>query len=424
MNLEILIINIISVLTGAIIISFFCITNYNKHPKKLKIVLFILTFSLSIGIATTFMTFQGDIFNLLKPFIILFTSIFIIKIYFNIKIEQALVVYIIYTLCSGIGNALIPIKFSVEYIQNNPIYYFLTNFICNLFAFIVMFAVKPIKMLVSKILIQKTSIPILVMTFIITAINFSIQIITKMFNWVSYAMILSSSILYCAYLLAVSSRLIKSETLKLEAEQQRFYNESLNSTLFNLRRFKHDWKNNLAVINSMLAMNKIDELKVYMSELIDASTHDVNTAIYNIKNAGLFGIITSKINHAKDMGVEVEFEMTGEIEDIPGIKVSELCEVIGIFIDNAIEEASNIDKKICINIYSHDRFIEISISNSCTSRPDMKLIYEAGVSSKGTGRGMGLAIARKIIGEYKNMQHICDYEDNIFTQTITIEKGL
>ncbi len=424
MDIEILIINIISALIGGIIICFFCIRNYHKRPQKLQIALFLITFSLLTGAASTFMTYKSDILMLLKPFIILIASIFIIKTFFRMKIEHALVAYIIYTLCSGIGNALIPIKFSVEYIQKNPLYYLYTNILCNLFAFIVMLAVKPIKMLVSKILIQKTSLPILLITFVITAINFGIQIVTKMFNWVSYVMILSSSILYCIYLLTVSSKLIKSETIKLEAEQQKFYNESLNSTLFNLRRVKHDWKNNLAVINSMLAMNKIDELKVYMSELIDDSIHDNNTDIYNIKNAGLFGIISSKINHAKDMGVEVDFGVTGEIENIPGIKVSELCEVIGIFIDNAIEEASSGDKKICINIYSHDKFIEISISNSCTSKPDMKLIYEAGVSSKGDGRGMGLAIAQKIIGEYKNIQHICDYEDNTFTQTITIEKGL
>lgn len=424
MSKEILAINFISVLAGAIIICFFCIINYNIHPPKLRLALFFATFSLFIGIISTYMSLNGDIFSILKPFVILFASIFIIEIFLKIRIGQAIIVYIIYVLCTGIGNVMIPKNYSEIFIENNPLYYLLTNLFCNLFALVIMLAVKPIKMLVSKILIHKTSLPILLITFIITAANYGIQILTKNFNWVSYVMILSSSILYCIYLLVVSSRLIKSETLKLEAEQQRFYNESLNSTLFNLRRFKHDWKNNLAVINSMLAMNKIDELKVYMSELIDASTHDVNTAIYNIKNAGLFGIITSKMNHAKEMGVEVDFSMTGEIEDIPGIKISELCEVIGIFIDNAIEEACNGDKKISINIYSYDKFIEISVSNSCTSSPDMKLIYEAGVSSKGNGRGMGLAIAKKIISGYKNIQHICSYEENTFTQTITIEKGL
>ena len=54
----------------------------------------------------------------------------------------------------------------------------------------------------------------------------------------------------------------------------------------------------------------------------------------------------------------------------------------------------------------------------------MKMIYEAGYSSKGSNRGMGLAIAKKIIGKYKNILHISDYGDNTFTQTLTIEKGL
>ncbi|MEN6313605.1 MAG: GHKL domain-containing protein [Clostridiaceae bacterium] len=210
----------------------------------------------------------------------------------------------------------------------------------------------------------------------------------------------------------------------MEIEQQKFYNESLNSTIFNLRRFKHDWNNNLTVINSMLNMNKISELKQYLSELIHQNSDSLDTAIYNIKNAGLFGIISSKLNQARDMGISVDFTVNGEIENIPEIKISELCEVIGIFIDNALEEATKADKSINLSIYSDDRFLEITISNNCASKPDIKMIYEEGYSSKGEGRGLGLAIARKILSKYKNIQHITDFEDNAFTQTITIEKGL
>ena len=54
--------------------------------------------------------------------------------------------------------------------------------------------------------------------------------------------------------------------------------------------------------------------------------------------------------------------------------------------------------------------------------PDMSLIGEAGYSTKGGGRGLGLAIVKKITAKYKNVQHISDYYDNMFTQTITIDK--
>jgi two-component system sensor histidine kinase AgrC len=116
----------------------------------------------------------------------------------------------------------------------------------------------------------------------------------------------------------------------------------------------------------------------------------------------------------------------GEIEDIPGVKISELCEIIGIFFDNAIDEAVKGDKAIGIIVKEGKRFIEISISNSCTTTPDINKIYIDGYSSKGENRGMGLAIVKRLIDKYKNILHITTFEDNIFTQTIEIEnrKGL
>jgi two-component system sensor histidine kinase AgrC len=176
----------------------------------------------------------------------------------------------------------------------------------------------------------------------------------------------------------------------------------------------------------MIKMNKNNELRQYMSELMAQCSQNCNTQIYDIKNAGLFGILSSKINLAGDMGVTVDLQVSGEIESIPDVKISELCEVIGIFMDNAIEEACKCEKSISLNLKNGINFIEISFSNSCSEPPDMQKIYRDGYSSKGENRGMGLAIAKKVLGKYNNILHITSYENNMFTQTIEIvnRKGL
>lgn len=431
MYYDVLGINVLSAAMGGIAIYCFCYQNYAIKSSIAKIIIFISTFGILNGLISTFLIESGDLLSIIRPLILLLISIAIIQILLETKIYQSLIAFLIYSLCIGIGNSILPLvinmsahEFTTENMLVDPYFLLLVNVVSNLIAYFIMFAIKPLRNFISKILVQKTSLPILFITFLVLVTNFGLHIYTKVFSLVSFLITLASSILYCTYLLIVSTKLIKNETSKLEIEQQKFYNESLNSTLFNLRRFKHDWSNNLSVINSMLSMNKINELKQYLSELINQSIEEGNTAIYNIKNAGLFGIVSAKLNHARDMGVTVDFSVIGEVESIPGIKISELCEVIGIFIDNAIEEAAKGEKVIKLSIFSDDSFLEISISNSCTAEPDMKLIYAAGYSSKGEGRGMGLAIARKIIGRYKNIQHLSDYEDNTFTQTITIEKGL
>lgn len=431
MQFDVLGINILSAAMGSMAIYYFCNSNYSVRSNLTKIIIFISAFGIVNGLISSLLIQGNDLVKIMKPLVLLAISIAIIQILLSTKIYQALIAFFVYALSLGIGNSLLPLlinislhKFTTENMLANSSYLLLVNVASNLIAYIIIFAIKPLKDFVSKILVLKATLPILFITFLVLTANFGMHFYIKIFNLTAFIIISALSILYCIYIIIVSTELIKSETSKLEIEQQKFYNESLNGTLFNLRRFKHDWSNNLTVMNSMLTMNKIIELKQYLSELMNQGLEESNTAIYNIKNAGLFGIISSKLNQARDKGVTVDFSVVGEVESIPEIKISELCEVIGIFLDNAMEEASKGNKEISLSIFNDDSFLEISISNSCVDVPDMEMICKEGYSSKGEGRGMGLAIAQKIIGKYKYILHISDYEDNTFTQTITIEKGL
>lgn len=431
MSFDIIGINILSAAMGGAIIYYFCYSNYGIKKSTNMIIAFLLTFGVLNGFISSIMLTNGELANTIKPIILLFTSIAVIQIFLGIKIHQSLISLSIYLLCLGIGNSIVPLiinllsqEFTTRNMLENPSYLFLVNIAVNLISYIIMFAIKPIRKFFSKISIRKSVLPVLLVNLLVLIANSGMHFYIKIFNLTAYIIISILSILYCVYVIIVSAQLIKQETSKLEIEQQKFYNESLNSTIFSLRRFKHDWNNNLTVINSMLSMNKINELKQYLAELLHQNSYGLDTAIYNIKSAGLFGIISSKLNQAKDMDIAVDFTVNGEVEDIPGIKISELCEVIGIFIDNALEESAKSDKSIALSIFSDDCFLEISVSNSCVNKPDIKMIYEEGYSSKGEGRGLGLSIARKILNKYKNIQHITDFEDNTFTQTITIEKGL
>ncbi|MGI6669508.1 MAG: sensor histidine kinase [Acetivibrionales bacterium] len=263
-------------------------------------------------------------------------------------------------------------------------------------------------------------------TVLVITASFALHIYMDVFNFTAYAIVSIVTILYCIFIILVWFNTLKKAINEEELAQQKFYNESLRNTLFDLRRIKHDWNNNLTVIFSMLKMNKIDELKQYVSEMIAHNTdHGSSTEIYSIKNAGLFGIISSKMNLASEKGIKVELSVIGEIENIPGVKISELCEIVGIFLDNAIEEAVKATKKVDILVRKSQKGTEISISNGCLDTPDIKAIYKEGYSTKGENRGMGLAIARQIVDKYDNILLTTSVDDNVFTQTLEIlaEKG-
>ena len=242
---------------------------------------------------------------------------------------------------------------------------------------------------------------------------------TRTLDTLGCLIIASVSISYCIFIIIVwfvsLRRVIRDEDLK----HQKFYNESLRSTLFELRRFKHDWINNLTVIDSMLKLNKLAELKQYVSELIGHSGPLTDTQIYDIKNAGVFGILSSKINLAYEKGITVYLSVAGVIENIPGIKISDLCEIIGIFLDNAIEEATVADKEINVDIRDGNGSIEISVSNTAQHlRICRSWLWTA--IPPGAPAEDGAGDSKSIISRYKNILHITTYEDNMFTQTIEI----
>ncbi len=418
MNYYISLINILSAFLGSLYIIYFFRTVCDFRIPRSKKIVFIIVFGLINGVASTLLSSFA-----IKPIALTILSIVLITVLLKASIIQSFLAFSIYIIGLAVGNALIPILMNgqaVSLIQSDPYLLLAGNLFSNSIVFTVFVLINPVKKYIQMIASDKFLLALTAATILVLCTSFTLHFYARNSNMSNYLIIAAISISYCVFIILMwfntLRRVVRDEDLK----QQKFYNESLRSTLFELRRFRHDWVNNLTVIDSMIKMNKSKELRQYVSELIEHCAGNINTQIYDIKNAGLFGILSSKINLAYSKGISVNISVIGEIEDIPGIKISELCEVVGIFLDNAIEEAEYGDKIININIREGCSYIALSVSNSCTAPPDMQKINIDGYSSKGSGRGMGLAIAKKILEKYKNVLHITTFEDNIFTQTLEI----
>lgn len=425
MTYNIFIVNTFSTAIGALLIIFFFHSIYELKMKPRTKILFIFLFSLINGFLSTILTPVA-----IKPIILIIINTFIIIILLKATLFQSFISLALYTIGLAVGDSLSVMVLSyilrdmlMKSIQSNIIYPLLGNIFANIFAFLLFLLLKPFRNYIRILNRNKFLYVLTAFTIIVIASSFALHYYMDAFNFTAYIIISIVIISYCIFTILIWFSTLRKAINDEELFQQNFYNESLRSTLFDLRRFKHDWVNNLTVIYSMLKMNKINELNQYVSELIVQNTEQSNTEIFNIKNAGLFGIISSKINQAKENGITVELSVIGEVENIPRVKISELCEIIGIFLDNAIEEAVKASNSISVAIRKSEMNIEISISNSCLNIPDMKSIYNEGYSTKGENRGMGLAIARHIIERNKYILHMTSYEDDIFTHTLEIVDG-
>ena len=271
----------------------------------------------------------------------------------------------------------------------------------------------------------KTSIYMFV-TFVIIAINYSIYF--KFIGVLDQNIILINvAIMWIYLILSLYINFTNSElTLKEQQyDQQQDYIRTIDSLINDFRRLKHSYANTIYSFYGYIEEKDIEGLKSYYSEVIDETKRmDSNLllALQRIKVYAIFGLLWNKINEAESRGIEVGVRAINEVYEA-GMRLTDLCEVLGNYFDNAIDAASVSEiKKINISIDDEVGYLTIRIENTYDGVLDVKEIQRKGFSTKGDNRGFGLAITNQILSKYTNVLHNTFAEDNLFKQELVIKK--
>lgn len=213
-----------------------------------------------------------------------------------------------------------------------------------------------------------------------------------------------------------------------EYKQLKEYTDMIEVMSKDLRGFKHDYINILQVLGSYIKDEDINGLKdFYNKDLLPESNKVIDSdknfgVLQHIKISALKGLISSKAIAAKANGIEMNMEIVEDIV-VLGINILDICRIIGILFDNAIEAALMCkEKKISFALVKNEDSTVLSLSNSCTAdTPPIYKIYEKNFSTKGEGRGIGLKTIREIISKkYMNIIINTKMKDCIFTQELVI----
>lgn len=232
--------------------------------------------------------------------------------------------------------------------------------------------------------------------------------------------------------------IIKShmEKVNLDIRQDSYnrlqeYTNQIENMYSSLRSFKHDYSNIMLSISGYIEANDMDGLKEYfdkeilpLSKKITKNTAHINQ-LMNIKTTELKSIISSKLLYAIELNINVNIEVTDEIVSLP-IDTLDLCRVIGIFLDNAIEATLETDQPsirfALINLETEyifvisNTFLEKGIPYAALAKPN--------VSTKGANRGIGLYNAHEIISRYNHAFLDTEIQDKIFVQRLQLSKSL
>lgn len=191
----------------------------------------------------------------------------------------------------------------------------------------------------------------------------------------------------------------------------------------------HENKNQLLIIKNMIKKKDKDVVK-YIDTIVKDQKEDdetLYTRVMTIPSGGLQGIIYQKMLVMKDEHIKFSLDVGRGVRDFELDKLSmddnyRLCKIVGVFLDNAIEESRKIDDKcIMISLYVDDDNLVIEVSNRFEGKIDIDKLDESGYTTKGDGHGYGLSLVKKILSETDKFENIRSINRNVFKQIIKIK---
>ena len=164
-----------------------------------------------------------------------------------------------------------------------------------------------------------------------------------------------------------------------------------------LRAQRHDFLNHLQVVYSLMEMREYEEANRYI-EQVYGDIQQVSRALITAC-APVPALLRAKLAEAEQKGVRVELTVHAAWDALP-IPAWEMCRVLSNLIDNALDAlAGTPGPTLSIELNEDVKGFSFTVKNNgpAIPRDRQSAIFEAGVSGKGEGRGMGLFIARETL---------------------------
>lgn len=219
----------------------------------------------------------------------------------------------------------------------------------------------------------------------------------------------------------------QNEIDRIQAEQQIHYLSHTETLYEEMRSLHHDYRNVLFGFQGYLEEDDTEGALQYFNDNMARVNSALNKGDFknsqmkNLNIPAVKGLVASKIVSALAHSVQVKVECTDPLDDISMDNI-DFCRCLGILLDNAIEEAVNLEAKdVSVAFINEADHIWVIVSNSCRENlPTVKQMFKRGYSSKGENRGLGLDNLAQIIRKVPNATLESENKNGVFTQHIKI----
>lgn len=218
---------------------------------------------------------------------------------------------------------------------------------------------------------------------------------------------------YMTYYLSKSNA--EAERLRMVRQQEEYrisYALNIKEQYEEIRRMRHDMKQNFAVISTLHREHKYDEANEYVSRVSDNLKKF--EMVVDVHNDFINAILNSKLSIASQYGIRVICALSSNIDGIDDI---DLCNLLGNILDNAIEAAKHCKNGyIEVSIRSDENMVLVIISNTIAESV-LNQNKELKSTKKDSARhGYGVKTIRSIAEKYSGTASFYEEGDMFFCQ--------
>ncbi len=223
---------------------------------------------------------------------------------------------------------------------------------------------------------------------------------------------------------ATREKVIEQRAMQLYIDEISKQNEEIN-------QFRHDYLNILSSLESYLEEGDLQALTVYYQQTIQPTrtlflaNASKLSALQKIDHPAIRGIFMTKLLLAQEKGISVHLEMTGKIIFPNHVFDLNLIRILGILLDNAIEEVDALGKgELAVAFFQEKDVLVILIQN--TVRNPVEPLYQLkkqGFSTKGKGRGHGLSTVDELMSQTSDLLLETTISQHLFVQKLTLLGG-
>ena len=215
-----------------------------------------------------------------------------------------------------------------------------------------------------------------------------------------YMLIINSSFIIIYSFIVFKMLEQKNRYIKI-SNKYNMTNTTLKELEQNVTRLKitnHENKNQLLTIRNMIKKGEDSKSLIkHIENIVNTKIKDDETLMLQtstITNSMISSIVYSKMLTMKEKDVDVDLIISRDIKDlylsdIPDELAVEVCKIIGVYLDNALEEVSKYEEKIInIEFYAEKKTLCIAISNNFEGEIDFEKMDNPGYTTKENGTDM------------------------------------